>query len=243
MLVLVIGDLHIPVRAHDLPAKFKKLLVPGKIQQVLLTGNVCDGETLEWLRSICNGDVRAVRGDWDEVRLGQDLYKGAAKGDVANAVSLQLPSAPPSQVITHGPLRIGLIHGHQVVPLGDTESLSAIARKLDVDILISGSTHKFEAFEYEGRFFINPGSATGAFTFSNLGGTTSLLKPRDEDNSSNGADASNGDASKAQNGGSPAAESIASFALMDLQGSNVVTYVYQLIEGDVRVERVEFRKD
>ena len=35
MLVLVIGDLHIPFRAHDLPAKFKKLLVPGKIQQVI----------------------------------------------------------------------------------------------------------------------------------------------------------------------------------------------------------------
>lgn len=246
MLVLVIGDLHIPVRAHDLPAKFKKLLVPGKIQQVLLTGNVCDGETLEWLRSICNGDVRAVRGDWDEVRLDPEPYvvsNAISKLNRTDTMSLQLPSAPPSQVITHGPLRIGLIHGHQVVPLGDTESLSAIARKLDVDILISGSTHKFEAFEYEGRFFINPGSATGAFTFSNLGGTTSLLKPRDEESSNNGADASNGDATKLQNGSSPAAESIASFALMDLQGSNVVTYVYQLIEGDVRVERVEFRKD
>jgi hypothetical protein len=68
VLVLVIGDLHIPIRSHDLPFKFKKLLVPGKIQQVLLTGNVCDGETLEWLRGICNGDVRAARGDWDDVR-------------------------------------------------------------------------------------------------------------------------------------------------------------------------------
>lgn len=69
VLVLVIGDLHIPIRSHDLPLKFKKLLVPGKIQQVLLTGNVCDGETLEWLRSISNGDVRMVRGDYDEVGL------------------------------------------------------------------------------------------------------------------------------------------------------------------------------
>lgn len=68
VLVLVIGDLHIPIRSHDLPFKFRKLLVPGKIQQVLLTGNVCDGETLEWLRGICNGDVRATRGDWDDVR-------------------------------------------------------------------------------------------------------------------------------------------------------------------------------
>lgn len=51
VLALVIGDLHIPYRCHgasqrlhqlgqltsgpDLPAKFKKLLVPGKIQQIL----------------------------------------------------------------------------------------------------------------------------------------------------------------------------------------------------------------
>lgn len=34
-----------------------------------------------------------------------------------------------------------------------------------------------------------------------------------------------------------------SFALMDIQGPVVVTYVYQLIEGEVRVEKIEFRKD
>lgn len=35
---------------------------------------------------------------------------------------------------------------------------------MDVDILLWGGTHRFEAFEMEGRFFINPGSATGAFS-------------------------------------------------------------------------------
>lgn len=35
---------------------------------------------------------------------------------------------------------------------------------MDVDVLLWGGTHRFEAFEMEGRFFINPGSATGAFT-------------------------------------------------------------------------------
>lgn len=68
MLVLVIGDLHIPHRVHDLPAKFKKLLVPGKIQQIICTGNVCDKETLDYLRTIAP-DVNVVRGDYDEVRL------------------------------------------------------------------------------------------------------------------------------------------------------------------------------
>jgi vacuolar protein sorting-associated protein 29 len=182
-----------------------------------------------------------------------------------------MPSAPPSQVITHGPLRIGLIHGHQVVPLGDTESLSAVARKLDVDVLISGATHKFEAFEFEGRFFINPGSATGAFTFSNLTSALANSKALGTDaekageagssevngvgsgTGSNGNGAGdNGEAETASS--APAAQRTApslketqgstpSFALMDLQGNNVVTYVYQLVDGEVRVERVEFRKD
>jgi len=34
-----------------------------------------------------------------------------------------------------------------------------------------------------------------------------------------------------------------SFALMDIQGPVVVTYVYQLIDGEVRVEKVEWRKE
>lgn len=34
-----------------------------------------------------------------------------------------------------------------------------------------------------------------------------------------------------------------SFALMDIQGPVVVTYVYQLIDGEVRVEKIEYRKD
>lgn len=139
MLVLVIGDLHIPFRAHDLPAKFKKLLVPGKIQQIICTGNVCNTDYLHYLRTIA-GDVHVVKGDYDDN-----------------------PHFPSSLVLNHLPLRIGVLHGHQVVPAGNTESLAAVARSMDVDILLTGHTHRFEAFELEGRFFVNPGSATGAW--------------------------------------------------------------------------------
>jgi vacuolar protein sorting-associated protein 29 len=37
---------------------------------------------------------------------------------------------------------------------------------MDVDVLLWGGTHKFEAYELEGKFFVNPGSATGAFSSS-----------------------------------------------------------------------------
>ncbi|KAK3036657.1 hypothetical protein RJ639_030226 [Escallonia herrerae] len=40
VLVLAIGDLHIPHRAPDLPAKFKSMLVHGKIQHIICTGHL-----------------------------------------------------------------------------------------------------------------------------------------------------------------------------------------------------------
>jgi len=40
----------------------------GKIQQIICTGNVCDKETHEYLRSIAP-EIHVVRGDYDEVRL------------------------------------------------------------------------------------------------------------------------------------------------------------------------------
>ena len=52
VLVLCIGDLHIPHRVADLPAKFKSLLVPGKIQHVLCTGDLCVREAHDYLRAL-----------------------------------------------------------------------------------------------------------------------------------------------------------------------------------------------
>ena len=46
--------------------------------------------------------------------------------------------------------------------------------QLDVDILISGQTHKFEAFEHENKFYINPGSATGSYSALNRSASQSL---------------------------------------------------------------------
>ncbi|KAH8918781.1 Metallo-dependent phosphatase [Atractiella rhizophila] len=186
VLVLVLGDLHIPFRSPSIPALFRRLLTPGKISEVLSTGNICDRETMEWLAGIVGGmgAVKVVRGGWDES-----------------------PNLPPSLTVSYGPIRIGVIQGHQAVPLGDTDMLSAIARKMDVDVLISGGTHRFEAFEHEGRFFLNPGSATE--------GAAPSSEPRDP---------------------------TPSFALLDIQGDMIISYVYQLVDGAVNVEKIEFKK-
>jgi len=54
---------------------------------------------------------------------------------------LQNTSFPPSATVVHTPIRIGIMHGHQCVPTGDLDALSAIARQMDVDVLVSGHTH------------------------------------------------------------------------------------------------------
>ncbi|MCJ1412294.1 Vacuolar protein sorting-associated protein 29 [Ptychographa xylographoides] len=138
-LVLVLGDLFIPDRAPDIPAKFKKLLVPGKIGQILCLGNLTDNTTYDFLRGIAP-DLQIVKGDFD----------------------VEAPNLPPSKVVTHGSLRIGFTHGHTIIPPGDQDALLISARHMDVDVLLWGGTHRFEAYEVEGKFFVNPGSATGA---------------------------------------------------------------------------------
>lgn len=117
------------------------MLVPDKIQHVLCTGNMCTRETFDYLKTIAS-DVHVVRGDFDE-----GVY-------------------PDMKVVSIGQFKIGLIHGHQLVPWGDAECLATAQRQLDCDILISGHTHQFKAYEYESKLFINPGSATGAYSHS-----------------------------------------------------------------------------
>ncbi|CCG81913.1 putative Vacuolar protein sorting 29 [Taphrina deformans PYCC 5710] len=140
MLVLLIGDLHVPARAPEIPPKFKRLLVPGKISQILCTGNLTDRATHDFLRQVAP-DCHFVKGDYDET-----------------------PNLPLSRVVRHGSLRIGVTNGHTIVPASDADALLIAARQMDVDVFIWGSSHRFEAYELEGKFFINPGSATGAIS-------------------------------------------------------------------------------
>lgn len=121
--------------------QFKKLLTPGKIGQILCLGNLTDKETYDFLRAIAP-DLQIVKGDFD----------------------VEAPNLALSKVVTHGSLRIGFTHGHTIIPPGDADSLLIAARHMDVDVLLWGGTHRFEAYELEGKFFVNPGSATGAFS-------------------------------------------------------------------------------
>ena len=141
-LALVVGDMHIPQRAIGIPEKFQRLLVPNKMQHVLCTGNLTSKEQIDELRALAP-NVHVVRGSFDDDA-----------------------SHPESKIITIGQFKVGLISGHEVVPWGDTHGLAMFQRKLDVDILISGHTHKQEVVEFETgkKWLINPGSITGAYS-------------------------------------------------------------------------------
>ncbi|GMN45667.1 hypothetical protein TIFTF001_014858 [Ficus carica] len=138
VLVLALGDLHVPHRAPDLPAKFKSMLVPGKIQHIICTGNLCIKEVHDYLKTLCP-DLHITRGEYDE----ETRY-------------------PETKTLTIGQFKLGLCHGHQVIPWGDLDSLAMLQRQLDVDILVTGHTHQFTAYKHEAGVVINPGSATGA---------------------------------------------------------------------------------
>mmetsp|Transcript_22309 Transcript_22309/g.65786 ORF Transcript_22309/g.65786 Transcript_22309/m.65786 type:complete len:185 (-) Transcript_22309:208-762(-) len=181
VLVLVIGDMHIPFRSGEMPLKFKTLLVPNKIQHIICTGNLCSREIQDYLRTLA-ADLHVVRGDFDENT-----------------------SLPDTKEVNIGQFKIGVCHGHQVVPWGDPDALGMLQRQLDCDILVTGHTHVFKAYEQEGKLFINPGSATGAFST-----ITSDVIP--------------------------------SFVLMDLQGKTATTYVYELVDGEVRVKKIDYSK-
>ena len=68
------------------------------------------------------------------------------------------------------------------------------------------SFHQFEAWKADGAFFINPGSATGAYS------------------------ACDGDVTP-------------SFVLMDVQGTKIVAYIYKLVNGEVKVDKLEYSKE
>ena len=138
-LVLVVGDMFVPQRSQDIDPQFKTILIPNKLQHVLSLGNIGSRESYDWLKSLSN-DFHSVRGDFDE-------------GDM-----------PDKKVVTIGEFKIGMIHGHQILPWGNTESLSAIQRELDCDILLSGNTHEVNVKVLENKLYINPGSISGAFS-------------------------------------------------------------------------------
>ncbi|RMZ02247.1 hypothetical protein D0864_03256 [Hortaea werneckii] len=243
-LVLVLSDLHIPDRAI-----FKKLLTPGKIAQILCLGNLTSPSAYAFLRQLAP-DLQLVKGDFDiPLTTNTNPQQQSQSNPTAPEASYPIPTAL-SKVVTHGSLRIGFTHGDSIIPPGDPDALLIAARQMDVDVLCWGGTHRFEAYEMEGKFFVNPGSATGAACWGGSGGdedltgasTTSSARGAGRGGEGGGEEGHEDDEDEDPDRNTP------SFVLMDVQGDVLVLYVYQLKrdkEGkeSVGVEKVSFRKN
>ena len=139
-LVLLVSDLFIPLRIPEIDIQFKSILIPNKIQHIICLGNIGSQETFDWLQGL-SSNFHVVQGDYDFNR-----------------------KLPEKKAIQVGNFRIGMLHGHQIIPMGDLEMLSNVQRELDCDILVSGYTHELTIKTKENKLYLNPGSFSGALS-------------------------------------------------------------------------------
>lgn len=167
----------------------------------------------------------------------------------ATTTIIEEMSLPLSRVVSLGQLKIGFNSGHTIIPNSDPDALLIAARQLDVDIFIWGGTHRVEAYQVEGKFFVNPGSATGAF-YTGWPDTEELEEETDNDNNEEDAEKESKDnedskESSDSNTGTVVEpkDPIPSFCLLDIQGSICVVYIYRYVDGEVQVDKISYRKE
>ncbi|KAK1863075.1 hypothetical protein I4F81_005639 [Pyropia yezoensis] len=107
----------VPHRVPSLPARFRSLLVAGRIHVVLCTGNLCTDEMGAYLRSLCPR-VYIVRGDMDELDL------------------------PDRLIVPIGSLTFGVMGtGAASMPPGGGAAAEGMRRDMGVDVLVGGGGH------------------------------------------------------------------------------------------------------
>lgn len=138
--ILVAGDTHIPDRASVIPRLIREGIEGKRFDLALFTGDLTGKEVEEWLMSVGN-KVIIVKGNMDHLPY------------------------PRQQLLGLLSYRVGLIHGDQVYPRGSIPKLSSLARKVGVDILVSGHTHtpSLNLSEEGDVLLLNPGSLTGVW--------------------------------------------------------------------------------
>lgn len=148
--ILVIGDTHIPDRAEKVPDKLLNIIENGvPWDTVVFTGDFTSEDVYKWV-----------------LKLGKEVYVVSGNMDY-------LP-LPETRVFVLNDIPIGVHHGDNVYPRGDSKGLTNIAFKLGVKLLFTGHTHSFfiKRGVFENVLLLNPGSLTGVW-----GGGGGSMKP------------------------------------------------------------------
>lgn len=135
MLIVAIGDTHIPERAKEIPAPVLEFLKKEKPDAILFTGDATEYGTLFLLERF--GPVYAVRGNMDDV------------------------SSPLEQRLEFRGKKVLLVHGHK---FGRGNYNALVEYGKGFDIVVCGHTHRQETLERDGILIVNPGSVTGAYS-------------------------------------------------------------------------------
>ena len=150
-IVLIVGDSFVPQRVYDISEQFKSLLTPNKINHILCLGNMGSKDQYDWLKTLSN-NFHCVKGDYDFDE-----------------------SLPEKKCFQIGEFKIGMIHGHQVFPMGDIDSLGSVQRELGCNILVYGYSHELSIKAKDNALYLNPGSISGAFSPSIRDSTPSFI--------------------------------------------------------------------
>lgn len=158
--ILCIGDSHIPIRARDLPKqiynKIDDLTKTELYDYTLFTGDIINfPKLINFLKLKTKMTFFTVLGN-------MDYYYGHRDAPTYQKLDLTFED--------HDKMAIGLTHGAQIKPRGDRDQLENLAIEKGYNILVSGHTHKEEYnLTNNGILLINPGSATGAWSFISSG--------------------------------------------------------------------------
>jgi putative phosphoesterase len=142
MRMLIIGDTHIPERAEKISWEIEQYLRSYNFDLVLCTGDLTSVKMLSFFESIAK--TYCVLGNMDDLNLPAEIKFKIDE------------------------FKIGIIHGDQIYPRDDERKLINKAVENDLDVIISGHTHRLSIRErrvYNRKvLLLNPGSATGVWS-------------------------------------------------------------------------------
>lgn len=168
MLSLVLGNLHVPYRAIDLPFKFKELLEKnqGKIDKIyicstaedpIMAMNTTNSDVLQFLHDQVCSDIELVGSSvTNPEELGNKYEQPLSTKTRKDKNGLS--------VYNINGFRVAFVSQIPVVPKDDVLALINLSRQTRSDILIWAGKHEVEAYSLEGVLFLSPGTATGAFS-------------------------------------------------------------------------------
>lgn len=243
VLVLVIGDCHIPHRAPGLPPKFRTLLVPGRVATALVTGNLCTQ-----VRAWCEG-AGGGRG-------GREWEEGKRRGGGRHSDGRFSPHRPPPR--RHPPLFCSQdVYDHlkSVCPdihaaRGDFDDAASVAASRAGDVA-TVSVGDFSIAVTHGHAAVPWGDPTALDALQRRLGVDILVTGHTHALSVTPTLGGAGlriDPGSATGAWAPHAppSPVPSFVLMDVDGGRAVVYMYRLPGGadsdELKVEKLVFEK-